>query len=177
MRTGPVRRPVAEEKGMFRKEPEVREVVREDVLAATASAAKAEGPEYSTRSVSYVGPTMYLCGEIAADEGLVIEGTVKGVIRHNKKTLTVGKQGRVEAEIYAKVVDVRGRVDGAIHGEEIVHLYPTAVVTGTIHCTRIVVDDGAEFNGTLDMSGKAVKAGKAKLAIADTDERIAKVAG
>jgi cytoskeletal protein CcmA (bactofilin family) len=82
----------------------------------------------------------------------------------------------VHAEIFAKIIDVRGHVDGDIYGEELVHLFSTAVVTGTVHCTRIIMDDGAALNGTVNMTGEMAKPAKTKLALAD-NENLAKLAG
>lgn len=159
---------------MFRREPENHD----SAPAVTAVAGdRPAGQDFAPRSVSYVGPTVYFKGEISANESLIIEGEIEGTIRHQSRNLTVGKQGRVHAEIHAKVIDVRGRVDGDIFGEDVVHLYSTAVVTGTIHCTRIVMDDGAEFNGVIDMAGEAAKPRNAKLKIAESEEKIAKIAG
>ena len=163
---------------MFRKEPDNRDNLIDDgEVAAAATVPERNGvQDFSTRSVSYVGPSVFFKGEITAHEGLVIEGEMEGTIRHDGRNFTVGKQGRVRAKIHAKVIDVRGRVDGEIFGEEIVHLHPTAVVTGTINCMRILMDDGAEFNGTLNMKGEAAKPARKPLKIAEKDEKLAKVA-
>lgn len=164
---------------MFRREPENHDSAPPEKSAPTIveRVDRPSGQEFTPRSVSYVGPTVFFKGEISANEGLIIEGEIEGTIRHDNKNLTVGKQGRVRAAIHAKTIEVRGRIDGEIYGEEIVHLYSTAVVTGTIHCKRIIMDDGAEFNGKIDMSGEVAKPRKTKLKIAENDEKIAKVAG
>ncbi len=164
---------------MFRKEPGNRHSFIDDSEVADADAVPGRNPmqDFATRSVSYVGPTVFFKGEITAYEGLIIEGEIEGIIRHDGRNLTVGKQGRVHAEIHAQVIDVRGRVDGEIFGEDVVHLFSTAVVTGTINCARIIMDDGAAFNGTLNMHGNSVRASKATLKIADNEERLVKVAG
>jgi cytoskeletal protein CcmA (bactofilin family) len=163
---------------MFRKEPEKHDM-RADSTAITESPVAADrtgNPDCTPRSVSWVGPTEYFKGEIAANESRIIEGEIEGTIRHNSRNLTIGKQGRVHAEIFAKIIDVRGHVDGDIYGEELVHLFSTAVVTGTVHCTRIIMDDGAALNGTVNMTGEMAKPAKTKLALAD-NENLAKLAG
>ena len=101
--------------------------------------------------VSVIGPTLVFKGELAADEDLVIEGQVEGTIAHHKKNLTVGEQGRVKADIDASSVIVKGRVVGDIHGDEMVSLAGGADVTGNIFCRRVVIEDGARFNGKIDM--------------------------
>jgi cytoskeletal protein CcmA (bactofilin family) len=164
---------------MFRKEPGNRDTIIDDSEVSDADAVPDRNlmQDFSTRTVSYVGPAVFFKGEITAHEGLIIEGEMEGTIRHDGRNFTVGKQGRVRAEIHAKVIDVRGRIDGEIFGEELVHLHPTAVVTGTINCTRILMDDGAEFNGTVKMKGEAAKPAKKALKIADKEGKLTKVAG
>jgi cytoskeletal protein CcmA (bactofilin family) len=104
-----------------------------------------------SKNVSVIGPTLEFKGELQADEDLVIEGQVEGTIAHHKKRLTVGKQGRVRADIDANSVVVEGQLVGDIHGNEVVSLASGADVTGNIFCRRIVIEDGARFNGRIDM--------------------------
>jgi cytoskeletal protein CcmA (bactofilin family) len=125
----------------------------EDTSASPAASASARGgPAASTaRGTSVIGPTLVFKGELSADEDLIIEGKIEGTIAHHKKNLTVGKQGRVKADIHASRVTIEGSVDGDIHGDEIVLLAPTAHVNGNIFAPRIKIDDGATFNGKVQM--------------------------
>jgi len=102
------------------------------------------------KNVSVIGSTLIFKGELVADEDLVIEGQVEGTIAHHKKNLTVGKQGRVKADIGASSVIVEGQLVGDIHGEKLVTLASSADVTGNIFCRRIVIEDGARFDGKID---------------------------
>lgn len=104
-----------------------------------------------TRNVSVIGPTLVFRGELSADEDLVIQGTIEGTIAHHKKNLTVGKEGRVKADIHAASVTIEGQVEGDIHGDDFVELAKSAVVTGNVFCPRIRMADGARFNGSIDM--------------------------
>lgn len=105
-----------------------------------------------SRNVSVIGPTLVFKGELSADEDLVIEGTIEGTIAHHKKNLTVGKQGRVTADIHASSVLVEGALNGNIHSDGLVSLAKTAVVEGDIFCARLVFEDGASFTGRVDMA-------------------------
>ena len=132
--------------------------------------------ELNTRSVSYIGPTVSFKGEISANEGLVVEGEFEGTLNQKDKSLTVGKQGRVTGEIHASVVDVRGTVEGEIHCDDIVHLYSSAEVSGTITCKRIVLDDGAVFNGTVNMEQDVIKLDRSDISVAENDDTIVEAA-
>jgi cytoskeletal protein CcmA (bactofilin family) len=104
-----------------------------------------------SKNVSVIGPTLVFKGELSADEDLVIEGDIEGTIAHHKKHLTIGKEGRVKADIHADSVIVEGRLIGDIHSEGVVSLANGADVTGNIYCGRIVMEDGARFRGKIDM--------------------------
>lgn len=137
-----------------------------------------------TRSVSVIGPTLVFKGELSADEDLVIQGTIEGTIAHHKKNLTVGKEGRVKADINAASVTIEGHVEGDIHGDEFVELAKSAVVTGNIFSPRIKMADGARFNGSVDMGTQGAAGygapghgagGQAKLSVADDPARAHKL--
>lgn len=116
-----------------------------------------ESPPVRPRNVSVIGPTLIFKGELSADEDLVIEGQIEGTIAHHEKNLTVGKQGRVKADIHAKSVMVLGTLIGDVHSDGTVSLAKGANVVGDIYCSRIVMEDGARFKGKIDM-GEAPKA-------------------
>jgi len=104
-----------------------------------------------SKSVSVIGPTLVFKGELSADEDLIIEGQIEGTIAHHKKHLTVGEQGRVMADIHASSVIVLGKGVGDIHSESIVSLTKSSDVKGNIYCARISMEDGARFEGSIDM--------------------------
>jgi cytoskeletal protein CcmA (bactofilin family) len=117
-------------------------------------------PDVRRRKTSVIGPTLKFKGELSANEDLIIEGEIEGTIAHQDKNLTVGKEGRVKADINARTVEVYGKVDGDIHGEDIVKLAKSADVKGNIRCARIVMEDGAQFSGSIDMGQKTKAAAK-----------------
>lgn len=115
------------------------------------AAKNADIPRVRPNSVSVFGSTLVFNGRLSADEELLIQGTVEGTIAHHKKNVTVGKHGRVNALIHANSVTIEGRVNGDIHGDEFVLMTAGSVVNGNIYCPRISMEDGAEFNGTIQM--------------------------
>lgn len=104
-----------------------------------------------SRNVSVIGPTLVFKGELSADEDLIIEGTIEGTIAHHKKNLTIGAKGRVSADIHASSVLVEGQLDGDIHSDGLVSLAKGSTVTGNVYCARLVLQDGARFNGKVAM--------------------------
>jgi cytoskeletal protein CcmA (bactofilin family) len=108
-----------------------------------------------SKNVSVIGPTLVFKGELSADEDLVIEGTIEGTMAHHKKNLTIGSKGRVSADIHASSVLVEGQLDGDIHSDGLVSLAKGATVNGNICCARLVLQDGARFNGKIMMEKQA----------------------
>ena len=129
-------------------------------------------PDVRIRKTSVIGPTLKFRGELSANEDLVIEGEIEGTIAHHEKNLTVGKEGRVKADINARSVEVFGQVEGDIHGEDVVKLAQSANVKGNIHCSRLVMEDGAQFTGSIDMSqAKKPKVVPPSLIIPESDKK------
>lgn len=122
------------------------------------------------RSCSYVGPKMHIKGDVIVDESLNIDGKVEGTIKSNDKQLAVGKDGHVTAEVHATAVEARGTIEGNVHSKDVVHLYSTAIVRGAIHCERLIVDDGAKFDGHLSMTGETKASKKGKLTLASSSD-------
>ena len=118
--------------------------------AAPSVAAQATKP-VRQKPASVIGPTMEFKGELSADEDLIIEGLVQGTITHHNKHLTVGKKGRVKADIHASSVIVLGQLVGDIRSEGMVTLSKGADVVGNIVCGRIIMEEGARFKGHIDM--------------------------
>ena len=126
---------------------------RDDDGSAVSSPLRiGEQPPVRSKNVSVIGPTLVFKGELSADEDLVIEGTIEGTIAHHKKNLTIGKKGRVTANIHASSVLVEGQLNGDIHSDGLVSLAKGASVNGDVYCTRLVMEDGARFSGKVDMA-------------------------
>jgi cytoskeletal protein CcmA (bactofilin family) len=104
---------------------------------------------------SVIGSSLVFKGEFSADEDLIIEGQIEGSIAHHKKHLTIGKQGRVKADIHAASVIVLGKLVGDIHSDGTVSLAKGCDVEGNIYCARVVLEDGARFKGEIDMGDRA----------------------
>ena len=123
-----------------------------DASAAASPLRIGEKQPIRSKNVSVIGPTLVFRGELSADEDLVIEGKIEGTIAHHKKNLTIGKQGRVTADIHASSVIVEGELNGDIHSDGLVSLANGATVNGNVYCARLVMQDGARFNGKVDMA-------------------------
>ena len=108
-----------------------------------------------------IGPSIQIDGTLKGDEDLLIQGKVKGTIELKKNSVTVGESGEVKADIFAHTIVLEGQVEGKLVGSERVVIRKTAQIRGTLVAPRVTLEDGAKFNGTIDMDPEsdAVKSG------------------
>lgn len=142
---------------MLKKIRMIDGLLRKDMPLKPTSAFEISQQNDRVRNCSYFGPSLRMKGDISLDESLRIEGEVEGTLKITGKTLTVGKKATVTGEVHANVAEVHGNVEGDMHSKELVHMHATAAVNGTIHCSRIVIEDGAQFNGQVEMRKKPVE--------------------
>lgn len=94
-------------------------------------------------------------GELTGKADLLIDGEVQGSIRLSESRLTVGQAGHVHADIEAREIVVRGRVEGDLRGHDRVALGDSCHVTGDLEAPRIAIEDGARFKGRVEMGPSA----------------------
>ena len=65
--------------------------------------------------------------------------------------LTIGPNGKIKAEIFAKAVIVLGEVAGNVSATEKVDIRDRGSVDGDIISPRVAIAEGAHFRGSVDM--------------------------
>jgi len=103
-----------------------------------------------TGHVSYFGTNLVFDGTLTGNEGLVIEGSVRGKI-NLESDLRIGASARLEATVHAKNVTVEGIVAGDISADTRLELLAGARVDGNLKAPKIIVAEGARFRGAVDM--------------------------
>jgi cytoskeletal protein CcmA (bactofilin family) len=90
-------------------------------------------------------------GELRFRNTFRIDGRLRGrVVSDN--TLVVGESARVEADIDCGVVSIRGQVTGRVQGRQRIELLAGARVQGTLVAPKLVIEDGAIFEGDCEMA-------------------------
>lgn len=113
--------------------------------------------------MSILPPSLKFKGELTADEDLLIQGQIEGSIKHTQR-VTVGKAGRVKANITAQVIKIEGTVLGDLYAERSVALESSGNLRGSIHAPSVSLIEGSRFNGMVDMDvKKAAQANTAEL--------------
>ena len=106
-----------------------------------------------------IGSSIQIKGELQGDEDLTIDGRVEGKIDLRDHNLTIGPNGKIKADLFARHIVIAGDVSGNAHAAERVEIAPSGRLTGDIVSPRITIADGAHFKGSVDMEhkGAAVK--------------------
>jgi cytoskeletal protein CcmA (bactofilin family) len=98
-----------------------------------------------------IGPSLIITGEITSREDITIHGRLKGQVRMEAGALLVAPTGNVDAHVHATRVTIHGTVAGDVAAAERIELTSTSDVTGTLTTSSLVLQDGATFNGVVDM--------------------------
>ncbi len=93
-------------------------------------------------------------GKISSNDHLVIDGQIEGSITV-KNTVTVGKNGQVQADVTATTLNVHGKIIGDVVATDRVAIEPTGSIEGNIHSPKLMINEGAHFRGNIDMTQKS----------------------
>ena len=104
------------------------------------------------RNVDTIGQSVVVKGQLRGTEDLTIEGQVKGRIDLDRNVLTIGPNGRIEAQVHARVVNVQGKVEGDISATDAINIRETATVDGAVVAPSVGIEEGASFRGQIDIS-------------------------
>lgn len=101
-------------------------------------------------SVTIIGESVQVRGNLSGDEDLHVLGRVEGSLQL-ERTLVVAESGVVKAEVSVRNAVVSGVVVGNIHATESVEITRQGRMVGDINAPRVIIVDGASFRGNIDM--------------------------
>jgi len=111
---------------------------------------------------SMIGKTILIKGEITGSESVLIEGKVEGSIALPDDRVTVGRDGRVSANITARDIVVLGEVVGSCNASDHLDIRCEGSLCGDVVVSRISVEEGAYLTGSIDIRKKPVPVPKAE---------------
>ena len=111
------------------------------------------------RSTVNIGKSVIIKGELTGSEDLTIEGQVDGKIELRQNVLTIGANGKIKAQVFAKSVIILGEVTGNVTASEKVDIRDNGSVDGDITSPRVAIAEGAHFRGSIDMQRQGAKVG------------------
>lgn len=103
---------------------------------------------------------MTVKGQIFAREDLTIDGEVEGTVECQEHRLTIGPNARVQAGLKAREIIIHGSIQGNVDATDKIDIKKEAKLVGDIKTSRIVIEDGAYFKGSIDISKATAGASK-----------------
>ena len=133
---------------------------------ATSSFTGSSAPSATSaaRSSASIGQGIRIKGEVTGSEDLYVDGLVDGKLNLANGSLTIGPNGTVKADVVAREVIVRGRVDGKVTGRDKVQLGGTAQVFGEVQTDRLSIEEGAMLRGKVEAGKVPAKAAEVRSA-------------
>ena len=110
---------------------------------------KKELEEISNAS-NHLGKGTIISGNIESYGNIRIEGEITGDLI-TKSKVVLGDSAKVLGKVLAQNAEISGEIKGTIEVSELLILKPTAVINGDIITNKLVVENGAQFNGTCKM--------------------------
>jgi cytoskeletal protein CcmA (bactofilin family) len=116
-------------------------------------ALKENGVESSSTELNFLGSGTVVDGTIKSTNSVRVDGKIKGKLIC-KNTLTIGVNGEIEGDVEAKNAIVGGKIKGKIKVTEKLVLEAKSVLIGDLKASKLLIDEGAVFEGTSDMGKK-----------------------
>lgn len=112
----------------------------------------------SPRAAACISQGIRIKGEVTGSEDLFVDGLVDGRLTLTNGSLTIGPNGQVKADVTAREVIVRGKVEGKVSGRDRVQLWSTGQVNGEVQTDRLAIEDGASLRGKVEAGKQPAKA-------------------
>jgi len=107
----------------------------------------------SAHTTSYLGAGLKIKGEISGNEDLKLDGLVEGLVSIGGFRLTVGPGAHLNANIVAREAVISGQVNGDISACDRIEIKKSASVVGDITTGKILIEEGAYFQGGVEIGG------------------------
>jgi cytoskeletal protein CcmA (bactofilin family) len=100
--------------------------------------------------LNFIGKGTYIEGNIKTESSLRVDGIVKGKLIC-KNTLTLGENGQIEGDVEASNAIIGGKIKGKIIVGDKLVLESKSSLKGELKAKKLIIDEGAVFDGTSDM--------------------------
>jgi len=115
---------------------------------------KNKKPDFS-KEQNKIAQGTTLKGNIDSEGSFRIEGELIGTLNIKGKVV-IGESGLIDGEVVCENADIEGSFKGKLKVNKCLNLKATARISGEVITDQLVVEAGASFNATCQMSG-AVK--------------------
>jgi len=138
-----------------------KEDAKSPAVAENSSAASAFGKSQSfdssnsfsdsPRAAASIGQGIRIKGEVSGTEDLFVDGFVEGKLNLAADcSLTIGPNGIIKADLVAREIIVRGKVEGKVVARDKLQIGSTGEINGEVQTGRLAIEDGATLRGKVE---------------------------
>ncbi len=111
----------------------------------------ADNTAINPKAMNQLSPTTLIKGELVSESDIRIDGKIVGNVT-TKAKLVLGATGSIEGNVTCQNAYIEGKISGNLDAAELLIMAKTAFITGDIQIKKLVVEEGARFNGRCLMS-------------------------
>ena len=105
----------------------------------------------SPRPAASIGQGIRIKGEVTGTEDLFVDGFVEGKLNLAADcSLTIGPNGNIKADLVAREIIVRGKVEGKVIARDKLQIGSTGEINGEVQTGRLAIEDGATLRGKVE---------------------------
>lgn len=119
---------------------------------APAGIGPAPRPSSADRRTLVVGRGISLQGTVSEAERLVVEGMVESQMIQATE-LSISETGVFKGEVQVEDAEIAGTFDGTLTARGMLVIRGTGRVVGVARCRRLMVEDGGQVSGKMEMLG------------------------
>lgn len=112
----------------------------------------AKNLEVESNTINLIGSGTIIEGNITSNGDIRVDGTLKGNLNTKGKVI-VGESGKINGEVYCKIFELEGTIEGKVFISELLQLRASSRLMGDISANKLAIEPGAVFTGNCDMSG------------------------
>src|SRR5436190_15100050 len=150
---------------MWRKEDAKFQTMTESPLGTAGfqpSSDSSNSLSGSPKAAASISQGIRIKGEVTGTEDLFVDGFVEGKLNLTANScLTVGPNGNVKADLVAREIIVRGKVEGRVTARDKLQIGSTGQINGEVQTDRLAIEDGAMLRGKVE-AGKQAKPAETK---------------
>jgi cytoskeletal protein CcmA (bactofilin family) len=114
--------------------------------------------EQKTQSKTIISKDCHIKGDVSGSDDMSVFGKIEGTITLKNNSVTIEKSSQINADVFAKIVNVNGNIKGNIEAGEKIIITDSGNVTGNMSAPKIILKDGSYFKGNVSMVDTKINA-------------------
>ncbi len=107
--------------------------------------------EQKTQSKTIISKGCHIKGDVSGNDDMSVFGKIEGTITLKNNSVTIEKSAQINADVFAKIVNVNGNIKGNIESSEKIVITDSGNVTGNMSAPKVILKDGSYFKGNVSM--------------------------